>query len=162
MIDLFKNALWYIIKGACTVLLHMLKYVPGVQGVHETVSIRPRYLTFVLDQAVSRTPWGLKHVSDDLKDKWICEWVIHKNPRMLKYVPDHFETREMCDDAVGDDASSLVCDVDWFVTQQQLKIWYDDYYCNDDEVIKWYDSHKKRKTQKSKIKEELMPIAWHR
>ena len=31
MIDLFKNAFWYIIEGACTVLLYMLKYVPGVQ-----------------------------------------------------------------------------------------------------------------------------------
>ena len=46
--------LWYIIEGACTALLHMLKYVPGAQGVDEAVNIRPRYLTFVLDQAVLR------------------------------------------------------------------------------------------------------------
>ena len=28
-------------------------------------------------------------------------------------------------------------------------------------MIKWYDGYKKPKTQKAKIKDELMPIAWH-
>ena len=51
---------------------------------------------------------------------------------------------------------------DWFVSQQQLDVWYDDdYWYHDDEVIEWYDEHKKRKAQKTKIKEELMPIAWY-
>ena len=50
----------------------------------------------------------------------------------------------------------------WFVTQQQLKIWHDDNdYCNDDELIDWYNGFQKRKAQKAKIKEELLPIAWH-
>ena len=48
---------------------------------------------------------------------------------------------------------------DWFVTQQLLRQW-DDYY-DDNGYIKWYDGYQKRKTQKAKIKEELMPIAWH-
>ena len=57
---------------------------------------------------------------------------------------------------------SLVCVPDWFLTQQQIKIWHDDVcYCNDDEVIEWYDGYKRRKAQKASIKEELMPIAWH-
>ena len=50
---------------------------------------------------------------------------------------------------------------DWFVTQQQLKIWYNDtYYCNEDKLIEWYEGYKKRKAQKASIKEELLPIAW--
>ena len=51
---------------------------------------------------------------------------------------------------------------DWFVTDEQLKIWRDDdKYCNPYGLIKWYDGYQKRKTQKAKIKEELMPIACH-
>ena len=35
---------------------------------------------------------------------------------------------------------------DWFVTQQQLKIWHDDgKYCNYHGLIKWYDGYKNRK-----------------
>ena len=70
MIDLFKNIFWYIIEGACTVLLYMLKYVPGVQEVYDEavahshsplpeiylicikakdVDIEPRFLPFVPD-----------------------------------------------------------------------------------------------------------------
>ena len=51
---------------------------------------------------------------------------------------------------------------DYFVTQNQLKIWHDaDDYCNDDELIEWYDGDKKQKSQKSKMKEDVLPIAWH-
>ena len=48
------------------------------------------------------------------------------------------------------------------MTQQQIKIWHDDYhYCNGNRLIKWYDGYQKRNAQKAKIKEELLPIAWH-
>ena len=51
---------------------------------------------------------------------------------------------------------------DWFVTQQQIDVWYDDdNVYNDKEMIKWYDGYKSRKGQNSKIKEEPLPIAWH-
>ena len=33
-----------------------------------------------------------------------------------------------------------------------------DYWYNN-KIIKWYDGYKKRKAQKAKIKDELMPIA---
>ena len=69
MIDLFKDAFWYIIEEMTCVMVNILKYVPGVQGVDEAVSVRPRYLTFVIDQEVRRKPWGLKYFSDDLKDQ---------------------------------------------------------------------------------------------
>ena len=50
---------------------------------------------------------------------------------------------------------------DWFLTQEQVKLWrdYDDYY-DDDKLIKRQD-YKKLTTQKPKIEEELMPVAWH-
>ena len=48
------------------------------------------------------------------------------------------------------------------MTHGQVKLWHDDYYyCNDDWLIEWYDGYKKRTAQKAKIKEELLPIAWH-
>ena len=52
--------------------------------------------------------------------------------------------------------------LDYFVTQRLIELWNDDNgYCHDDEIIKWYDGYQKRKAQKAKIKEELLPIAWH-
>ena len=68
----------------------------------------------------------------------------------------------MCDKAVRDYLFSLQFIPDWFVTQQEIDIWYDeDYVYNDNEMIKWYDGYKKRKAQKVKIKEELLPTVWH-
>ena len=68
----------------------------------------------------------------------MCEKAVKKYLCLLKYVPD------------------------WFVTDQQIKIWHDnDYHCNDDQLIEWHKGYQKLKTQKAKIKEELLPIAWH-
>ena len=61
------------------------------------------------------------------------------------------------------DCFSLQYVPDWFVTQQQVKIWPDDDngYCKDDELIERYNGYKKRMVQKAKIMEKLMPIASH-
>ena len=68
----------------------------------------------------------------------------------------------MCEKAFWEDTCSLQYVPDWFVTQQQLKLWHDDtYYYNNDKLIEWYDGYQKHKAQKAKIKEELIPIAWH-
>ena len=68
----------------------------------------------------------------------------------------------MCNEAVRDYLFSLQFVPDWLVTQQQIDRWYNDHYVyNDDELNKWYEGHQKRKSQKAKIKEELLPIAWH-
>ena len=68
----------------------------------------------------------------------------------------------MCEKAFWEDTCSLQYVPNWFVTQQQLKLWQDDaYYYNNDKLIEWYDGYQKRKAQKAKIKEELIPIAWH-
>ena len=68
----------------------------------------------------------------------------------------------MCDKAVEKDPWSLKYVPDWFVTQGKIKLWRDgDGYCNDNRVIEWCKGYQKRKAQKAKIKEELMPITWH-
>ena len=59
----------------------------------------------------------------------MCEKVVKKCLWLLKYVPD------------------------WFVTHQQIKIWRDDdEYCNDHELIGWYDGYQKQKVQKPQEK----------
>ena len=51
---------------------------------------------------------------------------------------------------------------DWFVTQQQLKIWHDvSEYDHDDEIIKWYDGYKNCRALKIKAENELMLTACH-
>ena len=100
-----------------------------------------------------------KNVSWYITQK-ICEQDALENPWMIVFVPDQYKTQEMCEKAVEEDPYSLQLVPDWFVMQDQVKIWYDDDdYCNDDELITWYDAYKKRRAQKVEIKEDLMPIA---
>ena len=80
--------------------------------------------------------------------------------------PDNLKTQNMCNEAVEFNPSSLQYVPDSFVSKQQLKLWHDSndwlirwWYNN--RVIKWYEVYKKRKAQKAKIKEELLPIAQH-
>ena len=101
-------------------------------------------------------------IPDHLKAQEMCNKEVGIKPHFLVLVPDRLKIEEMCNKALCKHPWLLKYVPAWFVTQQQLKIWHDeDYYCNDDEIIKWYDGYKKRKAQKSKIKEELMPIACH-
>ena len=106
-------------------------------------------------------PYLLEVVPDRFETQDMCNEAVHREPSTLWYVPDPFKTQEMCDEAVKASGPCWLYGVpDWFVTQQQLKLWHDHaYYCNDDSLIKWYKDHKKRKTEKAKIKEELLPIA---
>ena len=84
------------------------------------------------------------------------------DPWQLGDVPGHFKTQEIRNEAVHMEPYALRFVPDWFVMQGKVKLWHhgDDYF-NDDELIKWYLGHKKRKTQKAKMKDKLMPIAWH-
>ena len=127
-------------------------------------------------KAVRRDPYALNCMPDNLKMQKICNKAIPErfktqkmcnetvevDPWQLYDVRDYLKTQEMCDDMVQRDSYSLQFVSDWFVTQEQLETWHDDNdYCTDDELIKWYKRYEKRKAQKAKIKEELMPIAWH-
>ena len=101
-------------------------------------------------------------IPDCHKTQEMCIKYVEIDPSFLVLVPDNFKTQEMCDKAVRKSPSSLLFVPDWFVTQRQVKLWNDNNeYHDDDKLIKWYDGYKKRKTQKAKIEEELMPISWH-
>ena len=63
----------------------------------------------------------------------------------------------MCDTAVKDNPYSLRFVPDWFVILQEM--WCEDFDDNDF-LIRWRHAYQKRNVQKSKIKEELMLIAW--
>ena len=119
----------------------------------------------VCNEVVRREPYNLRYAPDHLKTQEICDETVHTEPLSLAYVPDGFKTQKMCDQAVRDDSSSLQFVPDWFVTQEQIDLWDDD-----DKGFEWYDDgkdkffdegYKKRKAQKAKIKEELLPITWH-
>ena len=51
-------------------------------------------------------------------------------------------------------------DPDYFVTQQQIKMWHDDKFFKSYDA-EWYEGYQKRKAQEASIKEELLLIAWH-
>ena len=112
----------------------------------------------ICNEAMRGNPAAFFLVPDHFK----TEKNVYLDPWQLKDVPDHFKTQEMCDDAVWGYPFSLQFVPYWFVTQQQIDAWYDDdYWYDDDEIIGWYNSYQKRKTQKAKIKEELLPITRH-
>ena len=95
MIDLFKKAFGYI-------LLHMLKYVSGMQEMcDEEVCSDPRFLPFVPDcfktpgicnEAVHRKPYTPWYVPDHLRTQKMFEGVVENEPWLLKYVPDWLKT----------------------------------------------------------------------
>ena len=85
---------------------------------------------------------------------------MRKGPWQLYHVSDHFKTQKMCEKAVKKYLCLLKYVRDWFVTQKQLKIWYDD--CSNDKLTEWHNDYQKRKAQKAQIKEELIPVPWHR
>ena len=96
-----------------------------------------------------------------LKTKKMCEKAVENKPETLEFVPEHLKTQEICKEAIYMRPWPLLLP-DWFVTQQQIDVWYDDHYWYDnDKLIEWYEGYQKRKAQKAKIKEELLPIAWH-
>ena len=65
----------------------------------------------------------------------MCHNAVRKGPFPLQYVPD------------------------WFVTQQQVKIWHDDSkYHDKDRLIERYDGYEKRRALKMQVEKELMPI----
>ena len=92
----------------------------------------------------------------------MCNQDLEVDPWQPDDVPKHFKTQEMYDDAVWEDPFSLKFIPNWFVSQQQLKLWhYNTDRYDDDEIIGWYKGHGRRKAQKAETKEELLSIAWH-
>ena len=108
------------------------------------------------NKAVQRAPWVLVWVPPWLVTQEMCNEAVQSDPWMLEYVPDQYKTHEMCNEALQSDPEVLEYVPDWFVTQQ--KMWYEEF---GDVLITWRDAYIKPKAQKAKIKEELMPVAWH-
>ena len=122
-------------------------------------------------EALRNNPWALRHVPDYLKMQDMYNEVVLLRPYLLQYVSDHFKTEEtrikalevgpwlfkyipdhlnrnMCDKVVKDDSSSLQYVPDWFVTQQQIDLWHDDYHDddgdhwdNDNDEDKFFECH---------------------
>ena len=167
------------IQGLCSESVEvdpgLLAYTPGPLKTQEmcdkATTQNPDTLRFIPDHLkthkmcneVMRTmPNAFHLIPDHFKTQGMCTKAIEVNPWQLYYVPDHFKTQELCNDAVQEEPFSLQYLPDYFVTQKQLKIWHDkDDYCKDDELIEWYEGHQKRKAHKAKIKEEVLPTAWH-
>ena len=131
----------------------------------EVVERIPRVLELAPDQyktqemcnkAVQSDPKVLSYVPDQYKTQEMCNEAVQSDRKVLSYVPDQYKTQEMCNEAVEKSPEFLMFVLDWFVTLQEI--------CNedfDDAFITWRDAYIKRKTQKAKIKEELMSVAWH-
>ena len=134
------------------------------------------------EKAIEDGPQTLEYVPDHLKTEKICMEAVHTKPYTLRYVPDYFKTQEMCDEAVRMELYSLefvpdrlktheMCNEamrrgqhalqfapDWVVVLQEM--WCEDFDDND-YLIRSRNAYQKRKAQKAKIKEQLLPIAWH-
>ena len=112
-------------------------------------------------QAVGRSPLCLEHVPNYFKTQRMCERAVENELYTLEFVSDKHKTKRMCERAVEKKSWLLKYVPDWFVTQQQIKLWHDDAYYYNDNYLIWYNDYQKRKAQKAKIKEELLPIAWN-
>ena len=92
----------------------------------------------------------------------MCDKAVRREPYKLDYIPDQFKTKEMRNEAICRKPCLLEYVPDWLVTQEQVKIWHDDdYYCDDNKTVEWYEGYKNLKARKAQIKEELMPSGWH-
>ena len=94
-----------------------------------------------------------------LKPKKMCIKALEVDPWQLNDIPDYLKTQKLCGKTVKNYPYPLQFVPDWFVAQQRLKIWHgNDHYYDNYELIEWYKDYQKRKVQKAKIKEELLPI----
>ena len=67
----------------------------------------------------------------------MCNKEVDIKPHILVLVPDRLNTEEICNKAACKHPWLLKYVPDLCVTEQQLKTWQDDdYYCNNDKIIK--------------------------
>ena len=79
----------------------------------------------------------------------MCIEALEVDPWQLDDVRDHFKTQETWDATVREDSLCLKGVPDWFLKQQQVKLWRDDNdYCNGAELVEWYDGYIKCKAKK--------------
>ena len=98
-------------------------------------------------RAFEEKPCTLKFVPDHLRTKKMCERDVEEKPCILKFVPDPLKIQKRCDAAVEKDPWLVKYVPDWFITKEHHR------------VCHGRQEREKRKAQKAKIKEELLPIA---
>ena len=81
-----------------------------------------------------REPYALGYIPDHLKAQEMCGKAIEEDPWRLNAVSDCFKNKRKCEKAVEDEPWLLEYVPNWFVTQQQAKLWDD--YCTDGGYIK--------------------------
>ena len=103
-----------------------------------------------------------RFVPANLKTQEMCINAIGKTPWMLRCVLNCLKAQEMCNETMRIEPYLLEYVPDWFVTQQQLKLWHD-YGEYEDNLFKKqrYNNYKKWKPQKASIKGQSMSIVWH-
>ena len=149
------------------VLSRMLEYILGSQGTHKRVVLRESYpLYYVSDslgmqemynEIMCTMPNAFHRIPDCFKTQEMCSKAV-VDSWQLKNVRNRFKIQKMCDAAVCKKLGMMLFVPDWFVTQQQIDVWYDYYFLyNDNEMIKWCDVYKVRNAKKANIKEELLP-----
>ena len=114
----------------------------------------------ISNEAMRIEPYSLAFVPDCFKTQEMCDKAFKIDPFILWYISDNLKMQEMCIRAVEAGLGLLEYVLDWFATQGQIDLWHDDdYWYDDDKLIKWYEGYQKWKVQKAKITEELLSIA---
>ena len=91
----------------------------------------------------------------------MCDKVVKDDPSFLQFVPNWFFTKEWIDMWYDDDRGKSF---EWYDDDKDnfFELYDDD---NDDDdkynLFEWCNWYKNQKAQKSSIKDELVPIAWH-
>ena len=117
-------------------MFQILKYVPGAQKAYDEVVAY--YFRLLLERCLPPMSSGLFFIPDNIKTQEMCDKAIEDEPRSLALVTDHLKAQEMFEKAVEKDPWLLKYVPNWFVTQEPVKLWHDDYYyCNNDGFIKW-------------------------
>ena len=62
---------------------------------------------------------------------------VEKYPLDLFYIPDHFKTQKIQGKTVCEVTYCLQYVPSWLVTQDEVKIWHNNNYCNNDEIVEW-------------------------
>ena len=94
-------------------------------------------------------PSWIREIPDHLRTQEMCNEALHIGSYSLLYVPDQYETQQMSSELMHTRPTFVDLVSDHFKTQEM---------CIKAVEV---DPYKKRKTQKTKIKEELLPTAWH-
>ena len=109
------------------------------------------------NEVVEKSPYALSYVPDHFVTQEMCNEAVEKSPWMLEHVPNQFVTQKMCNEAVEKNPQMLELVPDQFVTQKMCNEAVEKIPC----ALRWYKGYEQREAQKAKIKEELMPVAWH-